>query len=88
MESELIAGFFASAEGIRLNKLGDGFHINFIPIPIFTDNQSMIAYSKYKINNNHMKHSDIHYHYMRDQIIARKINLICYYIISIIPKIH
>ena len=33
-------------------------------IPIFTDNQSAIAYSKNEMNNSWTKHIDIHYHYM------------------------
>ena len=51
MKSELIAGSLASAKGIWLNKLGNDFHIKFTPIPILTDNQSTIAYSKNKVNN-------------------------------------
>ena len=46
MESKLIAVSFASAEGIWFNKLGNNFHIRFIPIPIFTDNQSAITFQK------------------------------------------
>ena len=76
MESELIAGSFASAEGMWLNKLGNNFHIKFTPIPIFTDNQSAIAYSKNEINNSQTKHIDIHYHYMRGQIITGNIIII------------
>ena len=76
MESELIAGSFASAEGIWLNKLGKNFHIKLTPIPIFTNNQSTIAYSKTEINNSRTKHIDIHYHYTIEQIIARNIKII------------
>ena len=76
MESKLIAGSFTLAEGIWLNKLGNDFHIKFTLIPIFTDNQSTIAYSKNKINNSRMKHINIHYHYMREQIVARNIKII------------
>jgi len=63
MESELIAGSFASAEGIWIIKLGQDFKHDFIPIPIFTDNQSSIIFSNNEINNNRTKHIDIHYHY-------------------------
>jgi hypothetical protein len=76
MESELIAGSFTSAEGIWLKKLGDNFRLTFIPIPIFTDNQSAITYSKDEINNNRTKHIDIHYHYTREQIHVGNIKLI------------
>ena len=76
MESKLIAGSFASAEGIWLNKLGNDFYIKFTLIPIFADNESAIAYSKNEINNSRMKHIDIHYYYMREQIITRNIKII------------
>ena len=76
MKSEPIAGSLASAKGIWLNKLGNDFHIKFTPIPILTDNQSTIAYSKNKVNNSETKYIDIHYHYRREQIIAGNIKLI------------
>jgi transposase InsO family protein len=68
MEAELVAGSFTSAEGIWLIKLGKDFEHNFIPIPIFTDNQSFIMFANNDVNNNRTKHIDIHYHYTRDQI--------------------
>ena len=73
MEYELIAGSFTLAEGIWLNKLGNDFHIKFTLIPIFTNNQSAIAYSKNEINNSQTTHIGIHYHYMREQIITGNI---------------
>ena len=62
MESELISGSFATAEGIWLICLGKDFQQNFSPVPIFTDNQSFIAFSSNDINNNRTKHIDMHYH--------------------------
>ena len=75
MESELVAGSFATAEGIWLIRLGKDFRQNFLPVPIFTDNQSFIAFSTNEINNNRTKHIDTHYHYMRDQITVGNIKL-------------
>ena len=75
MESELIAGSFASAEGIWLIRLGKDFKHNFTPVPIFTDNQSSIAFSNNDVNNNCTKHIDVHFHYTRNQISAGTIKL-------------
>ena len=52
MEVELIAGSFTSVEGIWLLKLGGDFHLIFKPIPLFTDNNSFILFSKNNVNNN------------------------------------
>ena len=46
MESELVAGTFASVEVIWLIHLGRDFKHDFIPIPLFTDNRSFISYSQ------------------------------------------
>jgi len=75
MESELVAGSFASAEGIWIIKLGKDFKLNFTPIPIYTDNQSAIIFSNNEINNNKTKHIDIHFHYTRNQIETGNIKL-------------
>ena len=75
MESELVAGSFTSVEGIWLICLGKDFRQDFSPIPIFTDNQSFIAFSMNNINNNRTKHIDMHYHYTRDQISNGNIKL-------------
>ena len=75
MELELVAGSFTTAEGIWLIHLGRDFQQNFLPIPIFTDNQSFIAFSTNKDNNNRTKHINTHYHYKRDQIMVGNIKL-------------
>ena len=75
MESELVAGSFATAEGIWLIRLGKDFKQDFSPVPIFTDNQSFIAFSVNEINNNRTKHIDTHYHYTKDQITIGNIKL-------------
>ena len=74
MESELVAGSFASAEGIWLIHLGKDFKQDFSPIPIFTNNQSFITFSMNDINNR-TKHIDMPYHYTRDQISNGNIKL-------------
>jgi hypothetical protein len=74
MESEVIAGSFASAEGIWLIRLGKDFKINFTPIPIFTDNQSAIVFSNDGIVSS-QTNIDVHYHYTREQILAGNIKL-------------
>ena len=77
MKSKFIAGAFTLSEWIWLNKLlANGFHIKFTLIPIFTDNQSAITYSKNEINNRWMKCINIHYHYSIKQIIPRNIKIV------------
>jgi Reverse transcriptase (RNA-dependent DNA polymerase) len=75
MEAELIAGSFATAEGIWLIRLGSDFKHDLTPIPIFTDNQSSIAFSNDSLNNSHTKHIDVHYHYTKEQINSGNIDL-------------
>ena len=75
MEFELIAGLFASTEGIWLIRLRKGFQHAFSPIPLFTDNQSFILFTKNDINNNRMKHINTHYHYTQDQVNIGNIQL-------------
>ena len=78
MESELVARSFATTEGIWLIRLGKDFKHAFTTIPLFTDNQSFILFSKNDIRNNCTKHIDTHYHYTRNEVIARNIRL--YYV--------
>ena len=75
MEAELVAGSFASVEGIWLLKLGKDFNLMFKPIPLFADNKSFILFSKNDINNNRTKHIDTHYHYTKEQMNAGNITL-------------
>ena len=75
MEAKLVAGSIASAEGIWLIRLGRDFRHDFTPIPLFTDNQSFIAFTRSDANNVRTKHIDTHYHYMREQVNAGVINL-------------
>ena len=73
MESEVIAGSFASIEGIWLIRLSRDFRHNFIPIPLFTDNQPVILYSQNDLSNTHTKHIATHYHYTCDQVTSGNI---------------
>lgn len=75
MESELVTGSFASVEGIWLIHLGRDFKNDFIPIPLFTDNQSFISYSQNDLGGTHTKHIDMHYHYTCDQVTNGNIKL-------------
>ena len=75
MEAKLVAGSIASAEGIWLIRLGRDFRHDFTPIPLFTDNQSFIAFTRSDANNVRTKHIDTHYHYMHEQVNAGVINL-------------
>ena len=81
MESELIAGSFASTEGIWLIQLGKDFKHIFTPILLFTDNQSFMIFSKNDVNNNWTKHINTHFHYAQDQVMTGNIWL--HYISSI-----
>ena len=71
----MIAGSVSSVEGTWLSKLGKDFNVIFKPIPIFTDAESFILFCKNELNNNCTKHIDIHYHYMKREIIAGNIQL-------------
>ena len=53
-----MAGSIASAEGIWLIRLGKDFRHDFTPIPLFTDNQSLIAFTKSDTNSVRMKYID------------------------------
>ena len=75
MEAELVAGSIATAEGIWLIRLGKDFKHDFTPIPVFTDNQSFIAFTKNDVNSTRTKHIDTHYHYAREQVDAGTIKL-------------
>ena len=75
MEAELVAGSIATAEGIWLIRLGKDFRHDFTPIPVFTDNQSFIAFTKNDVNSTRTKHIDTHYHYAREQVDAGTIKL-------------
>ena len=75
MESELVAGSFATTEGIWLVRLGKDFKHTFTPIPLFTNNQSFILFTKNNISNNCTKHIDTHYHYTRNEVTAGNIQL-------------
>jgi len=75
MESELIAGSFASVEGIWLIRLGKDFLHTFSPIPLFTDNQSFILFSKNDMKSTRTKHIDTHFHYTQEQVTAGNIRL-------------
>ena len=75
MDSELIAGSFESVEGIWLIQLGRDFKHDFIPIPLFTNNQSFISYSQNNLGSTRTKHIDIHCHYTRDQVVNGNIKL-------------
>ena len=73
-----MAGSLASAEGIWFIRLGKDLGLDFSPVPLYTDNQSYIAFSKAAIHNKRTKHIDIQYHYTRDQI--EKGNILLLYI--------
>ena len=75
MEAELVAGSMATAEGIWLVRLGKDFKHDFTPIPMFTDNQSFIVFTRNDVNNARTKHIDTHYHYAREQVNAGNIQL-------------
>ena len=75
MEAELVAGSIASAEGIWLIRLRKDFRHDFAPIPVFTDNQSFIAFTRNDVNSMRTKHIDTHYHYTCEQVITGTIKL-------------
>ena len=75
MEAELVVGLMASGEGILLICLRKDLKHNFAPIPMYTDNQSFIAFIRNDINNARVKHINIHYHYTHEQLNIGNIQL-------------
>ena len=75
MEAKLVARSIASAEGVWLIRLWRDFRHDFTPIPLFTDTQSFIAFTKGDANNARTKHVDMHYHYTCEQVNVGIINL-------------
>ena len=66
---------FVMTEGAWIIQLSKDFRHIFTPIPLFTDNQSFILFSKNDIRNSCTKHIDMHYHYTRNEVAAGNIKL-------------
>lgn len=67
-ESELVSNSFASAEGIWLLRLANEFKLDLRPIPLYTDNKSVIAFTTNHISHDRTKHIDNHFHYTKEEI--------------------
>ena len=65
-EAEYVAGTHATKEGVWLGRLvGEVFRPLLHPTPLYSDNQSAIVLTKDGSFHAHMKHIDIHYHFIR-----------------------
>jgi hypothetical protein len=75
MESEYIALAAAVKEALWLKKLEEELENETNQIQIYEDNQSTIKTSKDTIHNDRSKHIDVRYHFIREVINNKIINL-------------
>jgi hypothetical protein len=75
MESEYCALTDAVKEGKWLSIINKELYKDFDAIKINEDNQSAIKFSNNKMINNRSKHIDIKYHFVRENVLAKKIIL-------------
>ena len=77
MESEFMAACAAAQESIWLLQLLTEFGCLFtVPIPIYEDNKACLAYSKNSTSHQRTKHISVRYHFIRDLIQEKTIQLL------------
>lgn len=71
-KSEYVALFFAVSEACWLRKLLRDFHIFDLRMPttIYEDNQSAIKIANNPENNKRLKHVDIRFHFIKENILV------------------
>ncbi len=74
-EAEYIALSLATQEAVWLRNLLGDLHLNQKTTTIFEDNQGTIALSNNPTNHSRTKHIDIKYHYVRDLILKKQIDV-------------
>ena len=64
-------------ESIYLERLLRGFEEkSFQPVTIYVDNQGTITLSKNPVQHNRSKHIDIKYHFVKENIRKKKVDLV------------
>lgn len=74
-EAELVALCAAVCEGLWLKKLLKDFDIKFKNMIFFEDNQSCIALAQNPANNKRVKHIDLKYNFVHENIKTGNINI-------------
>ncbi|GKF30991.1 hypothetical protein Tco_0100789, partial [Tanacetum coccineum] len=75
VEAEYIAAAGCCASIIWMKSQLSDYDIHFKMVPIFCDNTSAIAISNNPVLHLRTKHIDIRYHFIRDHILKRDIEL-------------
>ena len=77
MESEFMAACAAAQESVWLIQLLKEFGCQFsVPVDIYEDNKACLDYSKNSTNHQRTKHISVRYHFIRDLIQDRTIQLL------------
>ena len=75
-EVEYRAAFTATVECVWLRRLMADLDVGQdSPTTIFTDSQSTLAVARNPIFHAHTKHIEVHYHYVRERLLAGEISL-------------
>ena len=74
-EAEYVALSFATQEAVWLRKLLSELGDSLLPVVIKEDNQGAIAIAKNPIVHTRTKHIDIRYHYIREAVQNKEIEL-------------
>lgn len=74
-EAELVALCTAVCEGLWLLKLFKDFGLNFKPLIVYEDNQGCIALINNPANNKRIKHIDLKFNFVCDQVKEKCISL-------------
>ena len=77
VQAEYVAASDAAKEALWLGRLAHTFRqVDSDSAPVvYSDNQGVVALSKYLVHHNAFKHINVRYHFVRDCIISGKIGL-------------
>ena len=76
MESEFIALVSATSDARWIQQLLQEIGMSDkLPIPIFVDNKAVIDYCKNECNSSRTRHFNIKYHFVRDEVAQKRIEL-------------
>ena len=77
-EAEYIALASATQEALYFKKIMKDMvshHDQNVPVTIFEDNQGAIALAKKPVHHNRPKHTDVRFHFIREQIVSNYIHV-------------
>ena len=76
-EAKYVAASDAAKEALWLGRLAHTFRqVDSDSAPVvYSDNQSVVALSKNPVHHNASKHIDVQYHFVRNCVISRKVDL-------------